>query len=234
MEKAMGILQKVHSPCIRCNNEVDGFLTPDGRFVCPNCDTPAVNEHWSKKWEPFDKTSVKSDRRGTGLMRKALHALFAVFLILLVISALLSWQFTRNTRYNLKFTRKQLAALSVVLEAYHKKNGEWPTSLDSSLLRDEADEFRIGFDDEKGVFFDIFGKPIRLAVAGKKVLLIGPCNEDPECDVVWEIRDEKGNAVLTHPEQSFLVGDIVIATVLVGIVALMFKFIYRHRQGRKP
>lgn len=55
----MGFLQKVHTPCLRCNAEVRGYLVPDGRFICPNCDPPAVYAYWSKLWEPYDLSESK-------------------------------------------------------------------------------------------------------------------------------------------------------------------------------
>lgn len=61
-EKIVGILQKVRTPCIRCNSEVVGFMIPDGRFICPNCDPPAVFERWKREWEPH-KQAILSDRR---------------------------------------------------------------------------------------------------------------------------------------------------------------------------
>jgi uncharacterized Zn finger protein (UPF0148 family) len=54
-EKTVGILQKVNSPCLRCNKDVEGFLIPDGRLICPNCDPPAVFDRWARAWAPHEK-----------------------------------------------------------------------------------------------------------------------------------------------------------------------------------
>lgn len=64
-EKIVGILQKVKSPCIRCSQDVVGFLIPDGRFICPNCDPAAVYERWVREWEPYRQAllKAKADKR---------------------------------------------------------------------------------------------------------------------------------------------------------------------------
>ena len=75
-----GILQKVSAPCLRCNNEVNGFLIPDGRFICPNCDPPAVYERWKRTWEPHEK----AQRRG---IRKRLQFRLSTALVLMVLAS---------------------------------------------------------------------------------------------------------------------------------------------------
>lgn len=59
-KQATGLLQKVYSPCLRCNKDVHGYLVPDGRFICPNCDPQSVNEHWSEIWKSYEAAWRKS------------------------------------------------------------------------------------------------------------------------------------------------------------------------------
>ena len=78
-EKGFGLLQSVYAPCLRCNNEVNGFLVPDGRFICPNCDPPAVFERWKRAWEPHEKAYRKKNRK-KGFWR--FHLITALLLLI--------------------------------------------------------------------------------------------------------------------------------------------------------
>ena len=55
----MSQVEQVTQKCPQCQRVADGFLIPDGRFVCPNCFHPAVYERWKREWEPLEKKRLK-------------------------------------------------------------------------------------------------------------------------------------------------------------------------------
>ncbi len=54
-------VEKATGMCDGCQTEVDGFLIPDGRFVCPNCFPPAVFQRWQTEWAPIEKARAKAE-----------------------------------------------------------------------------------------------------------------------------------------------------------------------------
>src|SRR5208283_2603349 len=48
-------VERVMQKCPQCQQVTDGFLIPDGRFVCPTCFPPPVYERWQREWEPIEK-----------------------------------------------------------------------------------------------------------------------------------------------------------------------------------
>ena len=60
MSETPGTLQKLKQSCPQCKREVDGFLIPDGRFICPKCAPPAVYARWEREWAPIAKELEKA------------------------------------------------------------------------------------------------------------------------------------------------------------------------------
>lgn len=79
-----GILQKVIAPCLRCNNEVEGFLIPDGRFICPTCDPAAVYERWNRTWDNYERLYQKQQRRALKPARPVQFSLKSAILAMLI------------------------------------------------------------------------------------------------------------------------------------------------------
>ena len=50
-----GQLHRQSYQCESCQQTVDGFWIPDGRFICPNCAPPAVYQRWVTEWAPIQK-----------------------------------------------------------------------------------------------------------------------------------------------------------------------------------
>ena len=90
VDSTYGILNKVSAPCLRCNENVTGYLIPDGRFICPNCDPPAVYNRWQRTWAPFEKV----ERRNPFRIRVHLSTI----VLIVIVSGLLLGLNVRNVK----------------------------------------------------------------------------------------------------------------------------------------
>ena len=56
----MNQVERVIQKCPQCQQVAEGFLIPDGRFVCPTCFPLPVFERWRREWEPLEKQRLKN------------------------------------------------------------------------------------------------------------------------------------------------------------------------------